>query len=86
MPLINCEINLILTQYENCILTSKATRNAASAQGENPAVSKINNPTNPIIEITKAKLYVPVDTLSTENDKKALRTTKNRIQKNYEME
>ena len=86
MLLINCEINLILTQYENCVLTSKATRNAASAQGENPAVSKINNPTNAIIEITEAKLYVPVVTLSTENDKKALRTTKNRIQKNYEME
>ena len=26
MPLINCEINLILTWTENCVLTSKATR------------------------------------------------------------
>ena len=86
MSLINCEINLILTQYENCVLTSKATRNPASAQGENPAVSKINNPTNAINEITEANLYVPVVTLSTENDKKTLRTNKNRIQKNYEME
>ena len=28
MPLINCEINLILTWSENCVLTSKATRGA----------------------------------------------------------
>ena len=26
MPLINCEINLILTWSENCVLTSKAQR------------------------------------------------------------
>ena len=28
MPLINCEISLILKWSENCILTSKATRDA----------------------------------------------------------
>ena len=28
MPLINCEINLILTWSENCVITSKATRDA----------------------------------------------------------
>ena len=28
MPLINCEINLILTWTENCVLTSKAARDA----------------------------------------------------------
>ena len=31
MPLINCEINLILTWTENCVLTSKATRDAVPA-------------------------------------------------------
>ena len=31
MPLINCEINLILTWFENCVLTSKATRDAIPA-------------------------------------------------------
>ena len=41
MPLINCEINLILTWSENCVLTSKATRNAAPAQGGNPAVATV---------------------------------------------
>ena len=72
MPLTNCKINLILTWSENFVLTSKATRNAVPVQGGNPAVSKINNPTNAIFQITEAKLYVPVVTLSTENDKKLL--------------
>ena len=42
MPLVNCEKNLILTWSENCILTSKATRDAAPSYGGNPAVSKSN--------------------------------------------
>ena len=46
MPLINCEINLILTWSQKCVLTSKGTRNAVSAQGRNPAVTAVNNPTN----------------------------------------
>ena len=73
VPLINCEINLFLTWSENCVLTSKATTNAVPAQGGNPAVSKINSPTNRSnISNNRSKLYVPVVTLSTENDKKLL--------------
>ena len=53
VSLINCEINLILTWSENCVLTSKATRNAVPAQGGNPAVSKINSLTNAIFQITE---------------------------------
>ena len=48
MPLINCEINLILTWSENYVLTIKATRDAVSAQGGNPAVTRVSNPTNAI--------------------------------------
>ena len=70
MPLINCEINLILTWSENCVLTSKATRDANL--NAHPAVAEINNPTNATFKITDTKLYVPVVTLSTENDKKLL--------------
>ena len=40
IQLINCEINLILTWTKNCVLTSKATRDAVPAQGGNPAVTK----------------------------------------------
>ena len=68
MPLINCEINLVLTWSENCVLTSKVTRDAVPAQGGNPAVSRINNLTNAIFKITDTKLYVPVVTLSTKDD------------------
>ena len=76
MPLINCEINLILTWSENCVLTSKATRDAVPAQGGNPAVAAIDNPTNATFKITDKKLYVPVVTLSTENDKRLLEQLK----------
>ena len=70
MPLIDCEINLILTWSENCVLTSKATRDADP--DANPAVAAIDNPTNATFKITDTKLYVPVVTLSTENDKRLL--------------
>ena len=63
IPLINSEIDLILTWSENCVLTSKETRDADLA---------INNPTNGTFKITDTKLYVPVVTLSTENDKTLL--------------
>ena len=68
MPLINCETNFILTWSENCVLTSKATRDAVPAQGTNPAVAAVNNSTNAILKIKDTKLYVPVVTLSTKGD------------------
>ena len=67
VPLINSEINHILTWSKNCILTSKATRDANP--NVDPAVAAINNPTNATFKITDVKLYVPVVTLLTENDK-----------------
>ena len=76
MPLINCEISLILTWSENCVLTSKATKDAVPAQGGNPEVSRINNPTNTIFKITDTKLYVPVVTLSTKDDNNFLEQLK----------
>ena len=68
MPLINCEIILILTWSENCVLISKATRDAVPAQGVNPAVTRVNKLTNAKFKRTETKLYVPVVTLSTKND------------------
>ena len=70
MPLINCEINLILTWSENCVITSKATREADP--DADPAVDATNNPTNEKCEKNDMKLYFPVVTLSTENDKTLL--------------
>ena len=72
MPLINCEASLILTWFENCALTSKATRDAIPTQGGNPAVAAVNNPTGATFSITDAKLYVTVVTLSTQDDNRLL--------------
>ena len=65
---VNCEINLILTWYEKCVLTSKATRDTVPAQGGNPAAAAVNNPTNATFQITDTKLYVSVVTLSNEDN------------------
>ena len=69
MPLINCEIYLTLTWSENCLLTSKTYRRAVSAQGNNPEVDGINNPTSVTFKIIDTKLHAPVVSLSAENDK-----------------
>ena len=66
MPLVNCETNLILALSENCVLTSKATRNADP--DVDLAVAAIDNLANATFEIKDTKLYVLVATLSTEND------------------
>ena len=68
--LINCEVELILTSFKNCVLTDKSTREAN--YGDDPVVNKIDNPENAIFEITDTKLYFPVVTLSKENDIKLL--------------
>ena len=52
MPLINCEINLILTWSEKCVLS--------------------NDTKTTIFAITDTKLYVPVRTLSTQDNAKLL--------------
>ena len=74
MPLINCEINLILTWSKNCVITSKVTRDADP--DVNPAVAEINNPTSATFKTTDTKLYLPVATLSTEDDNKLLEQLK----------
>ena len=53
MPLINCEVNLILTWSSTCVLVSTNIPNQAA-----------------IFEITDTKLYVPVVTLSTQENTK----------------
>ena len=72
--LINCGVSLTLTWSENCVLTSKATREADP--DADPAVAGINNPTNAVFKITERKLYVPVVALSAEDDNKLLEQLK----------
>ena len=64
---------LTLTWSENCVFTNIKTQNAAAAQGDNPARERIDAPTSATFKITDTKLYVPVVTLSTENDKTVLK-------------
>ena len=69
---INSEIFVELKWSKNCVLTSKTTRNALPADAVNNllAAAAINNPTNVEFLITDCKLYVPVVTLSAENENK----------------
>ena len=78
MPLINCEINLILTWSENCVLTSRAQRDKVigTSSDKNPQFSEINNPENATFKITDTKLYVPNVTLSTKDDNNFLEQLK----------
>ena len=61
-PLINCEINLILTWSENCEIKRKEKRDA-DPDGD-PAGDAVSDPTNATFKITVTKLYLPVITLS----------------------
>ena len=55
VPLINCEVKLILTWSENCVIISTNVANQ-----------------NPTFAITETTLYVPVVTLSSQNNAKLL--------------
>ena len=55
MPLINCEVELILNWSANCVIISTNVANQ-----------------NPIFTTTETNLYVPVVTLSTQNNAKLL--------------
>ena len=72
--MINCQVSLTLTWSENCVITSKATRKADP--DADPAVAEIHSPTNAVFKIIDCKLYVPVVTLSAEDDNKLLEQLK----------
>ena len=61
MPLINCEVNLILTWSKDCVITN--------SEGEEK------------FAITETKLYVPVVTLSTEDNAKLLQQLKSNFKR-----
>ena len=62
MPLINCEVNLILTWSRDCVITN------SNGAGK--------------FKITETKLYVPVVTLSTQDNAKFLQQLKSGFKKN----
>ena len=75
MPLINCKVCLALRWSANCVITRLEKRLVTAAQGGNPVVYD-DSPTNATFKITDCKLYVPVVTLSAENDNKLLEQLK----------
>ena len=70
IPLINCEVELILTRSKNCVLVDMTERDG---EGDNPAIVA---QTGLEFKITDTKLYVPLVTLSKENDTKLLEQLK----------
>lgn len=75
MPMINCEVNLILTWSEEYVITDTATP-AAGAQGNLP---EIRAPMHAKLVIIDTKLYVPTVTLSTQDGNKLLQQLKTRF-------
>ena len=63
-----------MTWFKNCVLIDKLTREAN--YDADPNVYEIDNPENATFKITDTKLYVPVVTLSKENDIKLLEQLK----------
>ena len=63
-----------MTWFKNCILIDKLTREAD--YDVDPNVYEIDNPENATFKITDTKLFVPVVTLSKENDIKLLEQLK----------
>ena len=64
MPLINCEINLILTWSANCVIVSTNVANE-----------------NETFAATDTKFYVPVITLSQQDNAKLLQQLKSRFKR-----
>ena len=79
IPLIHCEVELILTWFKNCVLIDKLTREAD--YDADPNVYKIDNPENATFKTTDSKLFVPVVTLSKENDIKLLKQLKSGLKR-----
>ena len=77
--LFNCEVDLILTWFKNYVLIGKLARE--NNYGANPNVYEIDNLKNAIFEITATKLYVPVVTLSKEDDIRILEQLKSGFKK-----
>ena len=55
IPLIKCEVELILTWFKNCVLINKSTRDAD--YNADPIIYEIDIPENAIYQVTDTKLF-----------------------------
>ena len=69
MPLISCELSLELKWNKNCVITSLQ-------QGENIDGGNAAEPTSATLSITDCKVYIPVVTLSKDDEIKLLTNLK----------
>ena len=74
MPLVNCEMSLILTWSRECVITCTERRVITITRRDTSL-------TNATFQITDTKLYVPVVTLSTEYDKRPLEQLRTRFKR-----
>ena len=81
MQSISCEVSLTLTWSKNCVLTDMTTDDAVPAQVDVPATPSIAALTGATFKITDTKLYVPVFTLSAQDDNKVLEQLKTGFKK-----
>ena len=72
IPLINCEVSLELKWNKNCVITSSENRIINAG----PPVIRGNVPTSTTLSITDSKLYIPVVTLSKDDEIKLLTNLK----------
>ena len=72
IPLISCEVSLELKWNKNCVITSLEERQVDAG----PPVVRDNSPTGATLVINYCKLYIPVVTLSKDNEIKLLTNLK----------
>ena len=72
IPLISCEVFLKLKWNKNCVITSLKQRQVDAA----PPVVRDNAPTGATLSITDCKLYIPLVTLSKDDEIKLLTNLK----------
>ena len=77
MPLISCEVSLELKWNKNCVITSLEQRQV----GARP---RNNAPTGATLAINDCKLYIPVVTLSKDDEIKMLTNLKSRFTREIE--
>ena len=77
IPLINCEVEIILTWAKNCVLADMTVRDG----GNNNDPPAIVAPIGLEFQIKDTKLYVPVVTLSKQNDINLLEKLKSGFKK-----
>ena len=75
IPLISCEVSLELKWNKNCVITSLENRIINAG----PPVIRGNVPTSAKLSITDCKLYIPVVTLSKDDEIKLLTNLKSRF-------